>query len=795
MKRKSILVAPVLAILLNTSLNAEQFSISNLSLKQAIEEISKKSNMPYMVDGKLLDGKKAPNIKNIEGVENALNEILKDTNLKATIEDGTILIREKAIGQGTVLEPISVNESYKSGSAENGYVVKELKQVGPWGEKSLQDTPYSMTVMPQELIENSIAGDMDQVYKMNPVIQNSAPTSVYGTPYAAFRGFHSQVGIMDGLRLSSTSTGIAMEELERVEIINGLTGFMYGVSGGEGIGGTTNYVLKRPTYQRLTNLTVGNYGNEQWFGHLDLGDKIDEKGKFAYRLNTSYQDGKTGKENQNVERSLVSGALDWNVTDDFQLQLEAAHTYYRIDGIDSRFYAYKDLASSGSLGYWISPLKNDKTYTADWTYLETKTDRIGLNATWNINDIFTFRSAYMYKKDRQESINMYPVYYEDSGWRNGWASKSAPSWNIAQGAYTYLDSEFNTGSVKHKLTFGASGDILDVKRYENNSMSGGNSLFYSNPNNLMNWDKPLALTNGWDYGKKYKSSKSTNSNIILGDDITFNEYFSALVGLNFTTVETENYNLSGNTTSKYDKSELTPTVSLIFKPFEDLTTYVTYMEGLSKGSTVPDNAIEYNEPGKILDPYISYQYEVGAKYAVNESLLLSSALFRIEKANTFNERTSNGKITVNQDGLQIHQGLELVATGKITDNLTIMAGGTLMDVEVDKATNKQQEGKKPTGVSSILAKLYAEYNIPMVQGLTLTGGAYHSGSKYQDSFNKNKIDGYTIYDAGIRYKTKIDKYPTTFNLNVANLTDEDYWATTYSLGIPTTVAVSMKMEF
>ncbi|WP_258237625.1 Plug domain-containing protein, partial [Arcobacter sp. CECT 9188] len=104
------------------------------------------------------------------------------------------------------------------------------------GRKSLQDTPYSMTVMPQELIENSISGDMDQIYKMNPIIQNSTLTSVNGTPYAAFRGFHSQVGIMDGLRLSSISNGIAMEELERVEIINGLTGFMYGVSAGEGIG-------------------------------------------------------------------------------------------------------------------------------------------------------------------------------------------------------------------------------------------------------------------------------------------------------------------------------------------------------------------------------------------------------------------------------------------------------------------------------------------------------------------------------------------------------------------------------
>ncbi len=312
---------------------------------------------------------------------------------------------------------------------------------------------------------------------------------------------------------------------------------------------------------------------------------------------------------------------------------------------------------------------------------------------------------------------------------------------------------------------------------------------------MMNWAKPTVLSQSWDYGKKYKSSKSTNSNIILGDDITFTENWSALVGLNYTTVETKNFNLSGDTTSKYDKSELTPTVSLIFKPLEDLTTYVTYMEGLSKGSTVPDNAVEYNDAGKILDPYISYQYEVGAKYAVSESLLLSSALFRIEKANTLNERASNGKITVSQDGLQIHQGLELVATGKITDNLTVMAGGTLMDLKIDKATDKKLEGKKPTGVSSLLAKLYAEYNIPMLQGLTLTGGAYHSGSMYKDSANLQKIDSYTIYDAGVRYKTKIDKYPTTFNLNVANLTDKDYWATTYSLGIPRNIAFSMKMEF
>ena len=66
---KSTLIAPALAVLLSTTLlAAESYTIENQSLKEAIEVLSKKSNIPYMVDGKLLQGKKSPNIKNIEGL-------------------------------------------------------------------------------------------------------------------------------------------------------------------------------------------------------------------------------------------------------------------------------------------------------------------------------------------------------------------------------------------------------------------------------------------------------------------------------------------------------------------------------------------------------------------------------------------------------------------------------------------------------------------------------------------------------------------------------------------------------
>lgn len=94
-KKKSTLIAPMLALALSTSLYAKQYSIENLSLQKAIEQLSKDSNMSYMVDAKLLKNQKASNFKNIEGIEKAFKELLKDTNLEAVIEDETILIRKK----------------------------------------------------------------------------------------------------------------------------------------------------------------------------------------------------------------------------------------------------------------------------------------------------------------------------------------------------------------------------------------------------------------------------------------------------------------------------------------------------------------------------------------------------------------------------------------------------------------------------------------------------------------------------------------------------------------------------
>lgn len=775
MHLKAKIITSASAILLCGSLFAQDvYTVKNMSLKQALEKISKESKLAYIVDESLISGKTAPNIENVQGLKNALNQVLNGSGLEATIEKGTIII-EKIVGQGTVLETISVNEGYSNGSAQNGYVTKEISGVGIWDKRTLQDTPYQMSVISQDMLENTASG-VDQIFKMNPVVQvtrSSTSSHSWNTPEINIRGFSASGNhILDGIPFSWVE-GIMPEELERMEVLNGLSGFLYGVGY---VGGSTNYVTKKPTLERLTNVTVGTTGNEAAYAHIDLGGKIDEKGKFTYRLNALKQDGETSIKNQNIGRELITGALDWRATDNLILSFDASHKKTRIDKLTASFSSNQS----------INNLDPKQGYAPDWTYSDASQDRLGFKSLWQINDNVKLRTGYIHL-DHENDMNMPYVYDNYDGTYRLNYYRTWPHTSTTQGAYVYTDIDFDTFGVEHTLTIGGSGNRTKSKSIDGAyewDIVGNYTL-----NELNNALEPIYR--GSSDNKKYVSGRNEKTNLMIGDDIRFNDQWSALVGFNYAKTEEKNYSINGDRTGGYDADEVTPSVSLILKPFEDLTTYVTYMESLENGLKV--ECANCNNNGSVLDPYVSKQYEAGAKYSVSENLLLSSALFRIEKANRYDKDLPSGMKEVTQDGLEIHEGLELTATGKVTDNLTIVGGGTIMNLEIDKAASN--EGKKPADTASKMAKLYAEYDIFAVKGLTLTGGAYYTGESYRDAQNTDIIPSYTVYDGGLRYKTKLDKYPTTFIMNVTNLTDKKYWRSSTSFGEPRNLAFSMKMEF
>ncbi|KLE05889.1 TonB-dependent receptor, partial [Aliarcobacter butzleri] len=308
-----------------------------------------------------------------------------------------------------------------------------------------------------------------------------------------------------------------------------------------------------------------------------------------------------------------------------------------------------------------------KSYSSDWTSSDEENDRIMSSLKWNINDIFTLRSSLLYEKSDRKLIATQSIYTRPDGLYNAYNFKY-PTQGQESENYSgnmYLDSKFEIFDVNHLLTVGYS---ENYQKYLMGSYAINSYLVGKTLDEIKNSSLPNAIAPN---GLKVPDNKTQYKNVLIGDDIVFDDQWSALVGFNYATVIQTSYS-SGVQSSKYDESALTPTLSLMYKPFEDLTTYVTYIESLEAGSVVGDS---YSNSGEILDPLVSKQYEVGAKYSINESILLTSALFRIEKANQYSD-LATPKPKYVQDGEQIHQGMELTATGKVTDNLTIFGGGT-----------------------------------------------------------------------------------------------------------------------
>ena len=674
----------------------------------------------------------------------------------------------------------------REGRADEGYVATKVKGVGILGERELQDTPYSITVISEELIENLNAKDMDQIFKMNPTTQETARISSDATDgaWVTIRGFQVTNAVVDGIPYPSRVGGVPlMQGIERVEIINGASAFMYG---GGRVGGAVNYITKKPTLEDLRVVRVGSYGGRSYFGHVDLGGQFDENGVFGYRLNVVRQGGESSRKEKKTLDGVVL-ALDMKPNRDFTTGLR---------------FSFKDTEYPGPNIFWegnppdrLPPDRSrahvgrNLSHTPDWQTHRFTSRKIDHDLSWNINDVFSLRTNMFYEKISRSGGDARIRFVDGVVQHASWFGTRSTAENETVGLATYLDSRFKTAGVDHTLSVGY---LASSERVRNSR--GGEVLRTTEDMTLDEFRNfPNPMPGGWgsDVGPRTPNNRTQYTNVQIVDDIRFNDRWLALIGGNYATINTKSYRGSLG----YDESKFTPTLALTYKPISNLSTYVSYLESLEQATVATSE--NYINKDQVFPPYLSKQVEIGAKYNLNDRAMLSAALFRIEKANAYDIELDQPppNLIRTRDGLQVHQGLELGFTGRVTDNLTVIAGGTLMDLSVEKSTNGALDGKKPTGAAARLAKIYAEYRIPGVQGLSLSGGAFYTGKQYYDAGNRSIVPAFTLFDVGLRYATRLGNHPTTFNFTVQNITDRVYWSNTSALGNPRTFALTMRTMF
>lgn len=673
------------------------------------------------------------------------------------------------------------------GNAARGYRSTTASQVGVLGAKPLLDTPFSINIVSSELLENLQATKADDYIKINPVMQLNNPQSRFFSG-VTLRGFG--VGSSrrtDGVPGNNNYVNVDLEDKERVEVITGLSGFLYGPGA---VGGTINYVLKRPTTERFTRITTGITEGSNAYVHGDFSGAFDAEGKVAGRLNVVAQDGDTATDHQSISRQLISGALDWSLTNRLKLQFDASYSNYGMKGSSANW-----AAANTSLVYPDAP-DVDAYWGQPFTFTKTTQIQTGARLLWTVSDELTIRAGAVRRDTTSDLLAA-----------NNTFSNSVGSYTIGSGQFEYpdirntniyglADIQFKTGRVQHAMTTGfftnhdERTNFRDYNLKSWNVVTGAGTVTTS-PNYLGTVPPAPNVA-------KYVANRTRHTSFVIGDDIRFSDQWSALVGATHATIYDRSYSSATVQSAPYKSSKLTPSVSVLFKPVPSVTLYTSYIESLENGQVVPlvDGARKVTNGGKILTPLTSEQIEFGVKATVGGTLL-TAALFQIDKGLQYLERHSDGLTsTYVQDGRQVHRGLELTGTGRVWQGLTLVGGLTLLDATIkDNASAPQQEGKTPAGVAETMAKVYAEYDLPALAGLTLTGGIYYTGRQPVAVTNTSYLRDYATIDLGGRYRTKVGAQDVVLRLNVNNVTGKDYWLSPNMIGAPRTVAMSAQFTF
>ncbi|MDR0701168.1 MAG: TonB-dependent receptor [Azoarcus sp.] len=349
----------------------------------------------------------------------------------------------------------------------------------------------------------------------------------------------------------------------------------------------------------------------------------------------------------------------------------------------------------------------------------------------------------------------------------------------------FLDADFATGPVRHKLTLGGARDIF-AQAY-NGQMSS--TMAGTHPGNLHD-RHPVIPVYAPDSGNEI-AQDSIYTIWILADSLRLGEQWELMLGGTLAQVEDETKTRSvtgGVTRARYDKQKATPAVAFSFKPTRALTAYVSYTEALQQGgvSTASGNA------GEIFAPYVGRQTEIGIKATLG-GVDAALARFDITQANMMVE---DG--IASDNGRARHKGWEFSLSGQPLPRLTLWGGFTALEAKVEKAASAATHGKSPQGVPERMTRLFIEYELPFAPGLFVNGGLSHTSKVPVDAANTLYVDSVVVGDIGVRYQHRLRDAGVIWRLNVGNVGGKRYWATRSGMlysGNPRMVSFSATLDF
>ncbi len=336
-----------------------------------------------------------------------------------------------------------------------------------------------------------------------------------------------------------------------------------------------------------------------------------------------------------------------------------------------------------------------------------------------------------------------------------------------------LVGEFQTGPFTHTVLFGVEyGDQSTVNgRLDNRFVTSNDDQdtvdFVNGQYSVPDFSFGPALTS--------RESDVAFTSIYVQDQVDIADNFKIIIGARFDRFDVEVLDLLAAQNPNDDgrrgrvDEEISPRLGAIWKPAENVSFYASYSETFLPSAG--DQFLTLSTTTQEIAPQVFENREIGAKWDINSQLSLTASIFQNERGlfTTVNPNDVSQIITI---AGSTTEGFEVQLVGDITDQWTINAGYSYLDSTVDGGSF---EGNRTRQTPEHMFSFWNEYQASDRLSLAL-------GMTYQDDYfvredNAVLVPSYTRWDAAAYYDLGDQ---TLLQLNIENITDEDYFPDAHS---------------
>ncbi|SFT14364.1 iron complex outermembrane recepter protein [Zhouia amylolytica] len=645
----------------------------------------------------------------------------------------------------------SLDEVIVNGNGKSDFIVKKPSSSLRLTTETIK-LPQNIQIVSDEVLKNQNITNM-----MESVTRN-----VSGAMMIEHWGHFARIN-MRGFNLPAFRNGMNvqmpwgplsqdMSMVEQIEFVKGPAGFM--LSAGEP-GGFYNVVTKKPTDQQINELTFTAGSFDNYRVTFDSGGKLTSNGRLKYRFNAMIEDGESHIKYDESSRYSLVPAITYEISDNTTFTNE--FTYQNADMIVGSAYVFAPTEpgfeavdrnfSSIDEG---APVSNIEEYslTSNFTHK--------FNDQWNVN------AQYMYMRYNAEGASFWPWSVAE----NGDMIRGVSIWDALstnQLAQVYLNGEFYTGGIKHKVMGGY--DYRDLKYYAD---WGQGAAIDETPFNIYNPEYGNAVWPDFDRSQSVKvrgegNLQGTKYNAFYVQDEIWmlDDQLRVTLAGRYTDAEIFAYGDSSN------ESKFTPRVGLSFDILPTLTIY-----GLYDQSFTPNYGI--SRTNQKFDPVEATDIEGGIKKSFLDGRLTTGlTAYKITKNNILATDPEDVNFSV-QVGQVTSQGLEFDLQGEITPELNVVLNYANTKVEVTEGNEYYLVGTRLAGHAKHITNGWFNYNFN--NDSALKGFGLSLGYQYQidrsswawSAGNEAILPDYFRLDGGLSWNND----HLRVNLNINNILDD-----------------------